>query len=271
LSRAGIVLCGGRSSRMGRSKAWLPWRGVPLLRFVVGVLTEAADEVLVVAAPDLDIPSVPARRIDDRQPGLGPLAGIREGLCEMKSASAYITGTDAPWLSADVVQHLLAYDEPVAPVTDGVVQTLAAVYPKRGAEIAADLLARGRRRPLDLLEALDYRRLDPFELPDGFAPETLNTPAEYLRAVRHNEPSATATLEFLGRARLILGERQREVPIGTLGELLRHTEPKLDLLPNGVLTREFRVTLDGHDFVQDPATPIGPGERVVVIDASVGG
>ena len=31
MSRAGIVLCGGRSSRMGRAKAWLPWFGGALV------------------------------------------------------------------------------------------------------------------------------------------------------------------------------------------------------------------------------------------------
>jgi len=256
---------------MGRSKAWLPWRGVPLLRFVVDRLAEAVDEILVIAAPNLDLPSVPARRVDDREPGLGPLAGIREGLTSMESESAYLTGTDSPWLSRELVERLFAFGEAVAPVVDGYVQTLTAVYPKRGASIAAKLLLEGRRRPLDLLETLDYRRLEQADLPGSFRSNTLNTPGEYLRAVRDDDPSATATLEFLGRARLLLGERELEVPIGTLSELLKHAEPKLELLHEGALKREFRVTLDGHDFVRDATTPIGPGERVVVIDASVGG
>ncbi len=271
MSRAGIVLCGGRSSRMGRSKAWLPWRGVPLLRFVVDQLAESVDEMLVVAAPNLDLPPVPARRVDDREPGLGPLAGIREGLASMESDSAYLTGTDSPWLSRELVEQMFRVGGAVAPVFDGHVQTLAAVYPKRGGSIATRLLLEGRRRPLDLLETLDYRRLEQTDLPESFRSSTLNTPGEYLGAVRNDDPSATATLEFLGRARLLLGKRELEVPIGTLSELLKHTEPALELLHEGTLKREFRVTLDGHDFVRDASTPIGPGERVVVIDASVGG
>ena len=150
-------------------------------------------------------------------------------------------------------------------------RTLSAMYPKGGGFIAGDLIERGQRRPLDLLEALDYCRLEATDIPASFTIETLNTPGEYLRAVRRAEPEATATIEFLGRARLLLGEKEREVPIGTLGELLAHAEPKLQLLHEGTLRREFRVSLDGHDFVHEPTTPIGPGERVVVLDASVGG
>jgi len=38
---AGIVLCGGRSSRMGRAKAWLPWGARPMVAHVVAQLREA--------------------------------------------------------------------------------------------------------------------------------------------------------------------------------------------------------------------------------------
>ena len=44
---AAIVLCGGRSTRMGRAKAWLPWCGRPLVAHVVETLRPAFDEVVV--------------------------------------------------------------------------------------------------------------------------------------------------------------------------------------------------------------------------------
>ena len=61
MTTTGIVLCGGRSSRMGRDKPWLPWRGQPVLAHVVERLGAAVDEVLVVSAPDQVIPPTPAR------------------------------------------------------------------------------------------------------------------------------------------------------------------------------------------------------------------
>ena len=88
---------------------------------------------------------------------------------------------------------------------------------------------------------------------------------------REDDPQARATLEFFGRARLVLGERERQVPIGTLADVARHTEPGLDLMRGGQLAGDYRIALNGRDLICDPEIPIGPGERVVVIDASAGG
>ena len=100
MAAAGIVLCGGKSSRMGRPKAWLPWRGQPMVAHAVSVLRSVVDEVVVVASAALELPSFDAEVVRDRDPELGPLAGIREGLEAMRSDLAFVTGTDAPFLSA---------------------------------------------------------------------------------------------------------------------------------------------------------------------------
>ena len=80
MAAAGIVLCGGRSSRMGRDKAWLPWRGQPIVVHVAGVLRSVVDEVVVVASDSLELPPLDARGVGDREPARGPLAGLRDGL-----------------------------------------------------------------------------------------------------------------------------------------------------------------------------------------------
>jgi hypothetical protein len=133
------------------------------------------------------------------------------------------------------------------------------------------LLAAGRLRPLFLLEAARYRTVPEDELPGVCSVRGFNTPQEYLAAVREVEPDATATLEFLGHARMVLGRRELEVPVGTLAEVLAHAEPALELVREGRVTRPFLVSLDGRSFVRDAAIPIGPGEHVIVLDASVGG
>jgi molybdopterin-guanine dinucleotide biosynthesis protein A len=71
----GIVLCGGRSSRMGEPKAWLPFGDEVMLQRVVRVVKEAVDFVMVVAAPDQDIPNLPpdVLVVRDDLEGRGPL------------------------------------------------------------------------------------------------------------------------------------------------------------------------------------------------------
>ena len=121
---SGIVLCGGRSSRMHRPKALLPWRGRSMLENAVSVLGEVVDEVIVVSAPDLALPPLGARVVHDREPGLGPLAGIREGLEAATSEFAFVTSSDAPFLTAEVVAQLLAYRKAVAAESEGFVEAI---------------------------------------------------------------------------------------------------------------------------------------------------
>src|SRR5215216_2435918 len=57
---AGVVLAGGRSTRMGRPKANLEWHGSTLLHRVTGIVGRAVDgAVVVVRAPDQELPELP--------------------------------------------------------------------------------------------------------------------------------------------------------------------------------------------------------------------
>ncbi len=260
----GIVLCGGKSQRMGRAKAWLPWQGQPMVSHVVGVLLRAVDEVIVVASETLELPPLEARVVRDREPELGPLAGIREGLAQMEAKLAYVTGTDAPFLTPAFVRALLSHEGAAALELDGYVQTLAAVYPRAGLPRAEALLETGRMRPLHLLEAMNYRKLGAHELPDLDSVRGFNTPAEYLRAVRKSDGDATATLAF--REPAPIGARQRvlAVPVGTLTEVLAHAPTAPRLLP-GENGAEFVLASFGRrSVVRDGAIPIGPGEQVIL-------
>jgi len=271
VSAAGIILCGGKSSRMGRAKAWLPWGGQPMVVHVANVLRNCVDEIIVVSSESLELPPLDARIVRDRKPELGPLAGIREGLAHISADRAFVTSTDAPFLTPAFVEALLAFAGAVAPVADGHVQTLSAVYPAEALEYAADLLDAGRMRPLFLLEQLDYRQVPEGDLPDIASVRGFNTPDAYLEAVRGSCEGATAVIEFLGRSRMLMGRRELEVPVGTLAEVLAHANPALELVDGDRVARPFLVSLDGHSFVRDVAIPVGAGEHVIILDASVGG
>ena len=267
MKTAGIVLCGGRSSRMGRPKAWLPWRGRPLVVHVVETLRRAVDEVVVVSSAELELPPLAARVVRDREPHLGPLAGIREGLANIEAELAFVTGTDAPFLTPVFVKTLLALGRAAAPCANGFVQTLSAVYPRSALPCAEELIAKGRLRPLYLLRAAGYREVPSHELPDTASFRGFNTPAEYLAAVREAFPGAAARLEFAGNARRRTGRAAIEVPVGTLAEVLSRAGPELDLHRGGRVAPAFLVSLDGREFVRDARIPIGPGERAIVMDA----
>ncbi len=255
---------------MGRDKAWLPWRGQPMVAHVVSTLRPIVDEVVVVASDAFELPTLEARVVRDREPALGPLAGIREGLEQISAEFAFVTGTDAPFLSPAFVKALLSYGCAAAPEIDGHVQTLAAVYPRSASERISAMLAEGRARPLGLLEELGYRRLSADELPDPESVRGFNTPAEYLTAVRESEGRPTAMLEFQGRARSALGQSELEGPVGTLADVLAPLQSSIEILKGDVIAYPFSISLNGHLVGSSTAIPVGPGERVCVLDAVAG-
>src|SRR3989442_1363542 len=100
LRTAGIVLCGGQSSRMGKPKAWLPFGGEIMLPRVVRLLSEAVTVVIVVAAPGQDVPDLVAGVdvVRDPERGRGPLQGLEAGLEALRgrAEAAYLSSCDVP-------------------------------------------------------------------------------------------------------------------------------------------------------------------------------
>ena len=85
----GILLCGGQSKRMGRPKAWLPFAGEIMLPRVARLLSEAVRPLVVVAAPDQDVPPLPdnVTLVRDEEKGRGPLQGLKAGLEALRGKS----------------------------------------------------------------------------------------------------------------------------------------------------------------------------------------
>lgn len=189
----GIVLCGGRSTRMGRPKLSLPFGGEVLLQRVVRILDAVVQPVVVVAAPDQELPVLP---VDvtvhrDHEEGRGPLAGMAVGLAALRSTSeaAYVTACDVPLLRPAFVQAIidrLGDSELAIPRETSFLHPLAAVYRTRLVDRVNELLAADRLRPSYLVEQCDARIIDvehlrPYD-PDLDSLRNLNTPEEYAAA-----------------------------------------------------------------------------------------
>src|SRR5258706_2010005 len=155
-SSAGIVLVGGRSSRMGTPKAALEWHGSTLLRRTVGILARVtAGPVLVVRAPGQPLPDLPPQVdvVDDPREGLGPVQGLAAGLAAAAGRAdvAFVCSTDLPFLHPAFVRRVLRAVADGAdvslPVARGYPQPLAAAYRATLAPVAERLGAQGRLRP----------------------------------------------------------------------------------------------------------------------------
>ena len=100
-----------------------------------------------------------------------------------------------------------------------------------------------------------------------------NTPEAYLAAARAEDPEARCEVELLGRAALAGKPSIVDCPIGSLAEVLDQVSRTraLALTEEGRVARNHLVSLGGRDLVRDLALPVGPGERISVLDAQAGG
>ncbi len=167
-----IVLCGGRSSRMGRDKASLPFGDELLLLRVLRLVREVADDIVLVAREGQALPAgLKAAR--DPAEGLGPLAGIAAGLGAIAGERAFVAACDMPLLRPALARRLieLSYGfDACVPVVDGFAVATCAVYAKTTAALARELVAARELRPKALLAAVRTRFVAGDEL-TGVDPE----------------------------------------------------------------------------------------------------
>ena len=194
----GIVLCGGKSQRMGRPKAWLPFAGELMLPRVVRLLSEVVRPIVVVAAPDQDLPSL-AREVEvvrDKETGRGPLEGLLAGLRALsgRCEAAYLSSCDVPFLAPAFIQRLidLLDDHAICvPHVGNYHHPLAAVYRLDVSDAVQQLLQENRLRPVFLFESVATRVVSSAELqdvdPTFQSLRNLNTPEDYDQAVREIE------------------------------------------------------------------------------------
>ena len=194
MTLSGIILCGGQSKRMGRPKAWLPFGDELMLPRVVRLLSEVASPIVVVAAPDQDLPPLPPdiTVVRDEERGRGPLQGLAAGLETLigRADAAYVSSCDVPFLRPQFVRRmieLLGEASICVPKVGEHHHPLAAVYRVSVLPAVRQLLARDRLRPFFLFEAEPTRVVLAEELADDPQLQSLrnlNTPEEYDAALR---------------------------------------------------------------------------------------
>lgn len=190
----GIVLCGGKSRRMGVSKATLPFGSETMLERTLRLLSEVVEPLVVVTAVGEPSP-VPDRRViatADRCPGRGPLEGLRAGLEALgdQAEAAYVSGCDVPLLQPALVRRLielLGDHDVVVPVDARFHHPLSAVYRTRVRGAIERLLDQDRLRPVFLFDEVATRRIPVERLREVDADldslANLNGPDDYLAAL----------------------------------------------------------------------------------------
>lgn len=183
---AAFVLAGGKSTRMGRDKAFVDYDGRTLLARMLDLARSVTADVRIVGSRE-KFRSY-AAVVEDAFRDCGPLGGIEVALRASSSELNLILASDMPFVSREFLQYLIdqARMAPeagvVVPLADGRRQPLCAVYRVEFAAVAENSLRVGQYRIDRLFERVRTRVIEPEELAAaGFSPaifRNLNTPEE---------------------------------------------------------------------------------------------
>ncbi len=210
----GLVLAGGRSTRMQRDKAALAYAGRPQLQRAFELIRPFVARAFVSVRPDQldDAQRAAYERIVDLHPGLGPLAGIEAAQHAQPRAAWLVLACDLPYLSASTLSYLLAHRDSGRLATafrsrfDGKPEPLCAIYEPASREPLGEWIAAGRNCPRAWLSQADVKLLD---LPEPEALDNVNTREEYAAATAalDQDPSRGASQRVQVRYFALLREQ----------------------------------------------------------------
>jgi molybdopterin-guanine dinucleotide biosynthesis protein A len=174
-----IILAGGKSSRLGQSKALQVIGGKSLIQWVVDRLASLSTEIIIATARGEAIPcSSPVRikTVADIYPGKGPLAGIHSGLIASSSSRAIVVGCDTPFLSVSLLEYMaqtLRDSDVALPRIGEIIEPLCAVYSKSCLAPIQELLEQDERQIRRLFSMVKVRYVEEGEI-NRFDPEHLS-------------------------------------------------------------------------------------------------
>ncbi len=305
-----IILAGGKSSRMGRSKALLLFDGKPLIIHIVRTLECFFSDIVIVAAAGQELPPLPMTLVRDEIAYQGPVGGIYYGLKAASRDVCFVTACDVPVLNLPLVSYLMSlisdYDV-VVPYYQERFQPLHAVYRRSVVPLLQEQLRRGELRPISLFNKVRTREVHEDEIrafdPEGLSFLNMNAPEDYQTALRRwqdnrqrqrnqtetspplsisvSNPCLICTVELFSVARLVAKTAKVSLALpqeATLSHVFSALAEKLPILVGPVITPDKNsltsgnaCNINGRDFVRDPSVKVHSGDSIFIISADAGG
>jgi molybdenum cofactor guanylyltransferase len=274
----GLVLAGGRSTRMQRDKATLSYQGRTQLDRAMDLLDSCVERAFFSVRADQRADPARARypQVVDAQEGLGPIAGIAAAQTLEPGAAWLVLACDLPYVDSRTVAHLLAHRDPARMATayrsshDGLPEPLCAIYEPRAAALILERINAGQSCPRKFLIQSDVLLLDQ---PEPGALDNINTPAEY-DAARGTllAPQGPDSMQIKVQYYAILREQagRSEETVATAARTPRDLYAELQRRhPFSLGADSLRVAINAE--FSDWSQPLAEGDAVVFIPPVAGG
>lgn len=166
---SGIVLNGGRSSRMGIPKGEMDFLGRPLIERAIDALLEAgASEVIIVGGKPFVSNAKGVRSVEDVYPDEGPLGGLITGLLNARMEQAVVLSNDLMSIDGSTIRRILDFGELAdlaIPIAGGVPQVLTALWKVSCLKVLESAFKSGSRSLKSILGNFDV--IEILELDDA--------------------------------------------------------------------------------------------------------
>lgn len=181
----GLVLAGGKSSRMGTDKGFLMLNNKPFVQYSIDALQPLVSEIIIVSDhPDYDVFGL--KRITDIRKNAGPVSGIYSGLEASTTKYNLILSCDIPLITSEILQKLIdntdADSQIIQIESQGKTMPLIALYKKEVKNSFAMFLKNDERRLRVAVKSCSTKTII-LEKDDEFSTMNVNTKNE-LKAVK---------------------------------------------------------------------------------------
>ena len=181
----GIIIAGGKSSRMGQDKAFIQYNGKQLIEHAIDLLTGFCNQIIISTNKPERYQHFNFKIVPDMLEGIGPLGGLHATLSATESATNIVIPCDMPHITKNLIAHLLKQHKPnyiTVPVHHGFLEPLCAIYPNKALATIEKMINSGNYKLYNLLKLYPTQQIniETFLLQTPDILNNLNAPTDML-------------------------------------------------------------------------------------------
>jgi molybdopterin-guanine dinucleotide biosynthesis protein A len=178
-------MAGGKSTRMGRDKSFVPLLGKPMIEHVIERVVKLADDLIIITNKPADYAHLSLPTFGDIHDGYGPLGGLHSALFHASRSHVLVVACDMPWLNRQLLAYMISLRltaDVIVPRWQKFPEPLHAVYSKSCLTPIEACLEAQRLKLISFYDSVDVSYLDQKTIvhfdSDGRSFANLNTPEE---------------------------------------------------------------------------------------------
>lgn len=179
MSYSGIIVAGGKSSRMGQDKALMELEGTPMIQRIAAALHAFTNEIII-ASNNSEHYAFGDRGVADNYIDSGPLSGIEAGLSVAKNDSCFVISCDTPMINGSILSALMKgnnTDATIARCGDKA-HPLIGIYHRSSLQEIQGHLEKRDLKMMNVLDQLNTTFID-FPISEQEAFQNINTPSAW--------------------------------------------------------------------------------------------